>query len=561
MRVSVPRRLIPARRVLATACALALMAVASQGVLAAAVSSDPSARVDAEEQRQALVERIERLRKEIAESEKARAAAADALKESEQAISDITRKLSELEARRDEAAADLSKLEQQIAQLDADLQRRQDDLAELVRRQYMSGAVTPWSALLSGDDPQEMGRNLSYLGYISRARAEAVQELRAQRQRLQQLRQDAAARRNELEKLAQEQAAQRTERLRQVAERQRVLEQIGDRLATQRREAERLEDDEARLTRLIAEINRVLAEQAAARRRAEELARRRAEEAAAARAAAERAAAARDAAERAAAEQARKLVEAGSMPGRASAGPDATETRSQEPASTVTRSRFRLRTPAGEASEAGMAGSVQDTRPGTVARVERLHTDPGRSVQAENGRGITQGFGRPQDGSGPVASVTPRTSPTPGSQPAVTNTLQPEPARVNFAALRGRLGLPVQGEIVGRFGAQRPEGGIWRGVFIRAAAESPVRAVAPGAVVFSGWMRGFGNLLILDHGNDYLTVYANNEAILKQVGEPVAAGETVASVGSSGGQSQTGIYFEVRHRGNPVDPLEWVRVR
>jgi septal ring factor EnvC (AmiA/AmiB activator) len=127
-----------------------------------------------------------------------------------------------------------------------------------------------------------------------------------------------------------------------------------------------------------------------------------------------------------------------------------------------------------------------------------------------------------------------------------------------FAALRGQLKLPVKGTIAGRFGQPRPEGGAtWKGVFIRAAEGLEVRAVAAGAVVFSDWLRGFGNLLIIDHGDDFLSVYGNNESLLAAVGASVRDGESVATVGNSGGNPDSGLYFELRHRGQPFDPLKW----
>lgn len=136
----------------------------------------------------------------------------------------------------------------------------------------------------------------------------------------------------------------------------------------------------------------------------------------------------------------------------------------------------------------------------------------------------------------------------------------PTPGSVSFAQLQGQLGLPVRGELVGRFGAPRAEGGTtWRGVFIRARQGAEVKAVAAGEVVFSDWLRGFGNLLILDHGNDYLSVYGNNDALLREVGDKVDGGATLASVGASGNQGESGLYFEIRHQGRPVDPLRWVR--
>ena len=130
-----------------------------------------------------------------------------------------------------------------------------------------------------------------------------------------------------------------------------------------------------------------------------------------------------------------------------------------------------------------------------------------------------------------------------------------------FSKLRGRLSLPVRGELTGRFGAPRGAAGTEaKGLFIRAAQGQPVRAIAGGQVVYAEWMRGFGNLLILDHGEAYLSIYANNESLLKQVGDVVTAGEAVATTGASGGNEETGLYFEMRHLGRAFDPLRWVKL-
>jgi septal ring factor EnvC (AmiA/AmiB activator) len=131
-----------------------------------------------------------------------------------------------------------------------------------------------------------------------------------------------------------------------------------------------------------------------------------------------------------------------------------------------------------------------------------------------------------------------------------------------FASLRGKLSLPVRGELTGRFGAPRGAAGIEaKGVFIRAPQGQPVKAVAQGQVVYADWMRGFGNLLIVDHGQAYLSIYANNESLLKQVGENVTSGETLATTGASGGNEETGLYFELRHLGRAFDPLRWVKLK
>lgn len=135
------------------------------------------------------------------------------------------------------------------------------------------------------------------------------------------------------------------------------------------------------------------------------------------------------------------------------------------------------------------------------------------------------------------------------------------PTGVRFGQLRGQLRFPVRGELVGRFGAPRAEGGTtWKGVFIRAGSGAEVRAVAGGEVVFSDWLRGYGNLIIVDHGSDYLTIYGNNDALLREVGDRVGGGDPIASVGAAGIGNESGLYFEIRHQGQPLDPMQWMRL-
>jgi septal ring factor EnvC (AmiA/AmiB activator) len=135
------------------------------------------------------------------------------------------------------------------------------------------------------------------------------------------------------------------------------------------------------------------------------------------------------------------------------------------------------------------------------------------------------------------------------------------PTGVRFSQLRGQLRFPVRGELVGRFGAPRGDGGTtWKGVFIRAGSGDQVRAVAGGEVVFSDWLRGYGNLIIVDHGGDYLTIYGNNDSLLKEVGDNVGGGDPIASVGAAGIGNESGLYFEIRHQGQPLNPLQWMRL-
>ena len=96
-----------------------------------------------------------------------------------------------------------------------------------------------------------------------------------------------------------------------------------------------------------------------------------------------------------------------------------------------------------------------------------------------------------------------------------------------------------------------------QGLEIRAPAGTPVKAIHTGEVVFSDWLRGFGLLLIVDHGNNYMSLYGNAEALFKIQGDQVESGELIAEAGTSGAQKEPGIYFEIRHRGEPIDPEPW----
>ncbi|MDP3087686.1 MAG: peptidoglycan DD-metalloendopeptidase family protein, partial [Methylotenera sp.] len=109
-----------------------------------------------------------------------------------------------------------------------------------------------------------------------------------------------------------------------------------------------------------------------------------------------------------------------------------------------------------------------------------------------------------------------------------------------------------------RFGASREDSGVsWKGLFIKANEGAEVKSVASGRVVFADWLRGFGNLVIVDHGDGYMSLYGYNQAILKQAGEVVRSGDAIASVGNSGGNEANGVYYELRLQSRPFDPLTW----
>jgi len=142
---------------------------------------------------------------------------------------------------------------------------------------------------------------------------------------------------------------------------------------------------------------------------------------------------------------------------------------------------------------------------------------------------------------------------------AATTTTDPAETANTPAPLQpGHMDWPLFGRLVHRFGQRLADGRRSTGLLIDAPLGTSVHAVADGAVVFSEWMTGYGMLLIVDHGHGQMSLYAHNESLLKRVGEQVRRGDAIASVGHSGGQDSTGLYFELRHDGHPVNPEQWL---
>jgi septal ring factor EnvC (AmiA/AmiB activator) len=146
-------------------------------------------------------------------------------------------------------------------------------------------------------------------------------------------------------------------------------------------------------------------------------------------------------------------------------------------------------------------------------------------------------------------------------QESLVNLDEPRSAQP-FAGMQGKLLLPVEGRIIHRFGNQRNQGKLkWHGIFIDAAEGESVYAVHYGRVVFSDWLRGFGLLMIISHGEGYMSMYGHNQALFRETGDWVSAGEVIAAVGDSGGQDKTGLYFEIRIDGKPNNPQNWCVTR
>jgi septal ring factor EnvC (AmiA/AmiB activator) len=430
----------------------ALSGLAVWGAVGATTADIAEKQAQAARERVELRARIEILQKELDEREAKRKEAADALQVSEAAISVMTRRLGELTTQLRQAQAELDDLQVQFKRQFGVLVMRRDELSNQLRKQYSSG-LSPWTALLSGDDPQQIGRDLTYLDYISRARSVAVTAVKTEIERLAELEAKTELRRQDVVRLVQETTEQKTLLEAQKKERATVLARIEGQLQAQRAEAATLGRDDKRLSDLVDSLAGQLQ-------------------------------AAREAAE--AVEAARK----------AEAVRQAEQTR-QEQAQR-------------QAQEASRAKERQDAQ----AQAAALAADSARSAEGQ------------------------------------------APAGAVGAGLKPGLRWPLKGQVMARFGTDRPEGGVWRGVLLRASEGASVQVVASGTVVYSNWLRGFGNLIIIDHGQQYLSVYAYNQSLLKQIGDSVQAGETIALAGSTGGQVDSALYFEIRHRGSAVDPFQ-----
>lgn len=195
------------------------------------------------------------------------------------------------------------------------------------------------------------------------------------------------------------------------------------------------------------------------------------------------------------------------------------------------------------AAQAAALEEARTTRAATLAALEARIADATQRLAAlgKDERGLLDLIARLRDAIADIPKV------LAGAEP--------------FASLRGRLPWPAAGRVLERFGAATSGGHPSEGVLIEARRGTPVRAVSHGRIAFADWMAGYGLLLIVDHGDGYMSLYAHNEAVRAEVGDWVSAGEVIAEAGNSGGRSDSGLYFELRAKGRPVDPAGWLARR
>lgn len=469
---------------------------------------------EAQKQRADLQGRIGRLQKEIESTQSSRNDVSSSLRDVESRISTTDRELANLDQRQKRVEQHLGQLQAQIKEQTKKQETGQALLAEQLRAQYASG-LSPWTALLSGKDPQQIQRELGYLGYISQAQAQQVRELQQGLQHLQNLQQAEKKNKDELVQLSKDAAAQKQQLQAQQAERGQVLAGLEQQLRNQKNQSTQLHKNDQQLAQLITGLEKEIARQAELRRIAEE--RRKAEEAR------------RLAEEKKRQEQARLLAEQ----------QRAEQLRLQQEQQAQEQRLVQER-----------AQQQQKDQEDLVAlRQAQLDRDKQLAEQRadEERRWYALAHTPAQPAVAPPVVIQKAPDPAPAAEPVD-----------GFTGLTRGLQPPVRGEVQGRFGTERPEGGPWRGIILRAPTGTAVQVVAAGRVVFANYMGGFGNLVIVDHGAGFLSVYGHNQSVLKQVGDIVRKGEAVARVGATGGQIEPGVYFEIRQNGKPVNPQLWL---
>lgn len=328
----------------------------------------------------------------------------DQLRQSELAISDATRRLKQLQADIEQSERELVELGKKIVQTQDQLQTDRQALARQLRAQHSSN-LSPWSALLAGDDPQSLGKALGYLSFVADARVKTIERLKAGVAELSALQEAQTTKKEALAKQQEAVKAEQAVLVRQRQARKDLLAKLEGAIAAEQAERDKLAQDDRQLGELIEGLGQQIAQFEA------------------------------------------------------------------------------------------------DAKHASAIRQEILEALP-------QGEGLKRG-----------------------------------------------IPMPLKGSIVARYGSSRPDGGDWRGVLIDAKPGTPVKAVAAGTVVYATWLRGFGNLIIVDHGDEFLTVYAYNQSLLKEVGDTVRAADVIANAGNTGGQLDSALYFEIRHRGKPLDPM------
>ena len=516
--------------------ALSLLLMLGAAVPAHAAPAKPTERskqkLQAEAERAGLQQKLNELKRDIGKTESAREDAADTLAESEEAISNANRSLRELSEEQTQTNVRLQSLGEERARLQATVELQKQQLAKLLREQYVAGNEDRIKLLLSGDNPNRINRDLQLMAYVSQAQARLLESLRANLRAVEENQAEAQNARDELEEIAQEERQQKELLVKEKAKRAAVLAGLSQRLVAQRKEAGKLAQDEQRMAGLVDRLGKLIEEQAKA--------------AAAEKARLERVAAAKAAKARADAE-AKALAQAKAREQARARAEALVKARAEQ------AERERIAKAEGKPKPAPLP-----LPPAAVAPPpQTAQTAPAGSAGAANPAATPAPGGRLE----PIEVDESKVAAAREEPPARKADIALAPAMPDgaFAALKGQLRPPVAGKVAARYGSKRGDGPSWKGMFIRAAEGADVHTVASGRVVHASWLRGFGNLIIVDHGGQYWSLYANNQSLLRRVGDVVKAGEVIAAAGNTGGNEESGLYFELRHKGKEFDPASWVK--
>jgi septal ring factor EnvC (AmiA/AmiB activator) len=370
-----------------------------------------------------LQKQLEALKKELDQAQEEHKDAADALKESEVAISGANKKLHEISKQQVNNKKELAKLEAESKSTNLALSQQQKLLSGQLYQQYIHGQQSYVQMILQSERPSEVARDLHYFSYVAKARADLINKMQSNLNKIAKLNTLTASKLQEIAALKQKQIDEKRTLELQKKQKSKVVKSLSQQIAEQRGQIKKLSRDEKRLSELVSRLAKIIPKK------------------------------------------------------------------------------------------------KQTTKPSS------------QSIK-----------------------------PTPNTQVAINNDKLPSDnfTGVNFSALKGKLRLPVRGEVSNHFGSIRQDSGIsWKGLFIKTNEGAEVKAVAPGRVVFADWLRGFGNLIILDHGDGYMSLYGNNQSVLRQEGDMVKSGDTIASVGNTGGNESNGLYYELRNQSRPFDPMAW----
>jgi septal ring factor EnvC (AmiA/AmiB activator) len=214
-----------------------------------------------------------------------------------------------------------------------------------------------------------------------------------------------------------------------------------------------------------------------------------------------------------------------------------------------------------QAAQLAALQRAREQRAGVLAGIDRQYKDRASREKAlgRDAKALQDLLAKLRAAAARAAREAARNKTTAKAEPGRRVGAAKRPQVANALPLRvGGLGWPVAGGLLATFGGRLPDGRRSDGVLIAAAAGTAVKAVADGSVVFADWMTGYGNILIIDHGNGYMSLYAHADGLLKDPGTPVKRGDPVATVGTSGGQETAALYFELRRNGSPVNPSAWL---